>query len=184
MKQKTALLVMDMQMGILQNFPNTDQVVEKIAEAITKARSNDIQVFYVTLAFRPGAPEIHPGNQVFQPFKEKLAQVSMESYSAIHPDLAPKEHDIQFHKKRFSAFTGSDLELVLRSQGINHLVLTGVATSGVVLSTLREAADKDYMLTVLTDGCADRDEEVHQVLTTKVFPRQAMVIAVAKWNPA
>ena len=49
-------------------------------------------------------------------------------------------------KLRASAFTGSDLEIILRAQGINHLVLSGLVTSGVVLSTLLEAADKDYIL--------------------------------------
>ena len=84
-------------------------------------------------------------------------------------------------KRRVSAFSGSDLEVVLRSLGVSHLVLTGIATSGVVLSTTREAADKDYRITVLADCCADRDEEVHRVLTTKVFPRQADVRSVEEW---
>jgi nicotinamidase-related amidase len=75
----------------------------------------------------------------------------------------------------------SDLEVVLRSCGIQHLILSGIATGGVVLSTLREAADKDYKITVLSDCCADRDEEVHRVLTTKVFPRQADVITSKEW---
>jgi len=60
-------------------------------------------------------------------------------------------------------------------------VLSGVATSGVVLSTLREAADKDYQITVLADGCGDGDEEVHRVLTTKVFLPQANVVNVKEW---
>jgi nicotinamidase-related amidase len=84
-------------------------------------------------------------------------------------------------KRRVSAFTGSDLEVVLRGQGIQHLVLTGIATSGVVLSTLREAADKDFQLSVIADCCADADEEVHRVLTSKVFPRQAEVINLDQW---
>ena len=71
---------------------------------------------------------------------------------------------------------------MLSAFGISHLVLTGIATSGVVLSTLREAADKDYRITVLSDCCADRDEEVHRVLTTKVFPNQADVLTVAEWT--
>jgi nicotinamidase-related amidase len=80
-----------------------------------------------------------------------------------------------------SAFTGSDLEVMLRSFEIKHLVLCGISTSGVVLSTVREAADKDYRITVLSDCCADRDEEVHRVLTTKIFPRQAEVITLEEW---
>ena len=83
-------------------------------------------------------------------------------------------------KRRVSAFTGSDLDVVLRGLGAGTLVLTGIATSGVVLSTLRQAADLDYGLTVLAD-CLDADPEVHRVLTGKVFPRQAEVSTVAQW---
>jgi nicotinamidase-related amidase len=61
-------------------------------------------------------------------------------------------------------------------------VLAGIATSGVVLSTVRQAADMDYRLTVLSDGCLDADPEVHRVLTEKVFPRQAEVSTVAEWT--
>ena len=71
---------------------------------------------------------------------------------------------------------------MLRAQDISHIVLTGVATSGVVLSTIREAADKDYHITVLSDCCADADEEVHRVLTTKVFPRQTEVMTAEEWR--
>ena len=85
-------------------------------------------------------------------------------------------------KRRVSAFTGSDLEVVLRSGEVDSLVLTGIATSGVVLSTLRQAADLDYRLTVLADGCLDADPEVHRVLTEKLFPRQADVLAIADWT--
>jgi hypothetical protein len=102
----------------------------------------------------------------------------------IHPDVAPQPDDIIITKKRVSAFAGSDLDIVLRAGGIDHLVLTGIATSGVVLSTLRQAADLDFNLTVLTDGCLDSDPEVHRVLTEKVFPRQAEVITVADWIAA
>ncbi len=57
---------------------------------------------------------------------------------------------------------------MLRSLQVESLVLTGIATSGVVLSTLRQAADLDHGLTVLREGCADRDDEVHRVVLDKV----------------
>jgi nicotinamidase-related amidase len=97
------------------------------------------------------------------------------------PLITPEGNDVVVTKRRVSAFTGSDLEVVLRGGEIDHLVLCGIATSGVVLSTLREAADKDYRLTVLADLCADMDAEVHAVLTGKVFPRQARVMSGADW---
>ena len=84
-------------------------------------------------------------------------------------------------KRRVSAFAGSDFDVVLRAANIDTLVLTGIATSGVVLSTLRQAADLDYRLVVLADAFLDGDAEVHRVLTEKVFPRQAEVLTVDRW---
>jgi nicotinamidase-related amidase len=84
--------------------------------------------------------------------------------------------------RRVSAFAGSDLDVVLRAGNVDHLMLTGIATSGVVLSTVRQAADPDFRLTVLSDGCLDNDPEVHRILTEKVFPRQAEVMTVSAWT--
>ena len=99
----------------------------------------------------------------------------------MHERVAPLASEAVVIKRRVSAFSGSDLAEVLRGSGIDTLVLTGIATSGVVLSTLRQAADLDYRLVVLAVACADADPEVHRVLTEKVFPRQAEVIDVADW---
>ena len=101
--------------------------------------------------------------------------------SRVHPAVAPAPGDVVVSKRRVSAFAGSDLDIVLRAGGIHSLVLAGIATSGVVLSTLRQAADLDYRLTVLADGCLDADPEVHQVLLHKVFPRQAEITTIADW---
>ena len=62
---------------------------------------------------------------------------------------------------------------------IETLILTGIITSGVVLSTLSHAADVDYRLLVVGDCCSDGDEEAHRGLLVKVFPRQATVTTAA-----
>jgi len=172
---------MDMQMGIIGTMPDTGELIGNVAKAIANARDKKIPVIYVVVGFRQGAPEINLNNKSFAAGKEKFAITNMDEFMEIHPEIAPVAGEIKVIKRRISAFTGSDLEVVLRAFGTRHLVLTGVATSGVVLSTIREAADKDFLLTVLDDCCADRDEEVHQVLTTKVFPRQADVLSVDQW---
>ncbi|XZF16036.1 cysteine hydrolase family protein [Chitinophagaceae bacterium MMS25-I14] len=181
MQNSTALLVMDMQMGILNNFPAAAPLISQVSKAIAHAREKQIPVIYVTVGFRQGAPEASMNNKTFSGIKERMAHINVDEFSQVHPDLAPQAGEVQVMKRRVSAFTGSDLEVILRAQHIQHLVLTGIATSGVVLSTLREAADKDYRLTVISDCCADGDEEVHRVLTTKVFPRQADVVMLEEW---
>lgn len=181
-QQNTALLVMDMQAAILSMLPSPEVVIAQVNQAIAKARQNHVPVIYVAVGFRQGSPEISPDNKGFSAARERFTNADMQEFIKIHPALAPQADEVSVVKRRVSAFTGSDLEVVLRAKGIKHLVLTGVATSGVVLSTLREAADKDYSITVLADCCADGDEEVHRVLLTKVFPRQADVVNVDEWE--
>jgi nicotinamidase-related amidase len=82
-------------------------------------------------------------------------------------------------KTRVGAFSTTDLADQLAARGIDTVVLSGIATSGVVLSTIRDAADHDYRLFVLADCCGDRDEEVHRLLLDRVFVRQADTIESA-----
>ncbi|MDB4983972.1 MAG: cysteine hydrolase [Patescibacteria group bacterium] len=174
---------MDMQMGILGNYLDADELLDRVSVAIEKARTKGIPVMYVHLGFRPGGPELNPENRFFQRFKrEEFTPAFMERFMQIHPKIAPKDGDIIIEKRRVSAFSGSDLEVILRAQGIKHLILSGISTSGVVLSTTREAADKDYKITILSDCCADSDKEVHEVLLEKVLNRQAEVVRVEDWK--
>jgi nicotinamidase-related amidase len=182
---KMALLVMDVQVGIVTRYAQMGDVdfLTPISAAITAARAATIPVIYVHVAFRPGYPEVSSRNKAFSAIKQQQASLSaVMTATEIHPAIAPQPTDIVVTKRRVSAFSGSDLEVVLRSQDISHLVLCGIATSGVVLSTLREAADKDYQLTVLADCCVDNDEEVQRVLLSKVFPRQAEVVQASTWR--
>ena len=179
--QNTALLIMDMQVGILQNFSEAAALLNSVAKAINHARSKKIPVIYVRVGFRQGAPEISMNNKSFSAGGSNFTTMDMEAFMKIHSDITPQADEVVVTKRRVSAFTGSDLEVVLRSKNIHHIILTGISTSGVVLSTIREAADKDYRITVLSDACADRDEEVHRVLTTKIFPRQAEVLTTGAW---
>ena len=180
--QNTALLVMDMQGGILANLPDPAPLADNVAKAIDSARTRNIPVIYVVVGFRPGLPEISDNNKVFSASRERFTAMGMDAFMKIHPNLTPRDGEVTVIKRRFSAFTGSDLEVILRSFGVQHIVLSGVSTSGVVLSTTREAADKDYRITVLADCCADSDPEVHRILTIKIFPRQAEVLTVEEWS--
>jgi len=182
--KNTALLVMDVQEAIIGMLgKSVDAYIDALSNAIKKARANNMPVIYVVVGFRNGYPEISPSNKSFSMIKKSPdRKFDTEEAMKVHSAVAPAKGDVTVIKKRVSAFTGSDLEVLLRSMGIKHIVLTGISTSGVVLSTLREAADKDYTITVLSDCCADTDEEVHRVLTTKIFPRQANVVQSTEWD--
>ncbi|HEY2854910.1 MAG TPA: isochorismatase family cysteine hydrolase [Gemmatimonadaceae bacterium] len=170
---RIALLVMDVQPGVIDRIEDKDRYLARATTVVEHARAQGMRVIHVVVAFRPGAPE---ANEMFRAHASWLV--------GAQPVMTPGDGDTVVTKKRVSAFTGSDLEVLLRANGIRHLVLCGIATSGVVLSTLREAADKDYQVTVLSDLCADMDAEVHRVLLEKVFPRQAAVVTTAEWIDA
>jgi nicotinamidase-related amidase len=178
-----ALLVMDVQAGTVKRLKDPGPLIKALSRAVETARAQKIPVIYVVVGFREGYPEVSPSNKSFSAIRANPGfSLDREETFAVYPAVAPAPGEVVVVKKRISAFTGSDLEVILRAGGITSLVLTGIATSGVVLSTLREAADKDFRVTVLSDCCADADEEVHRVLMTKVFPRQAEVMESADWK--
>jgi nicotinamidase-related amidase len=181
----TALLVMDVQQGVVGRVGDAaGPLLDALGRAVAAARAAGVPVLHVRVAFRDGAPEIDTRNRIFAALAHAGGYGEHDPGTQIHPAVRPAPGEAVIVKKRVSAFTGSDLEVVLRSLGVSRLVLAGIATSGVVLSTLRQAADLDYLLTVLSDGCADADAEVHRVLLEKVFPRQADVCTVEEWRAA
>jgi nicotinamidase-related amidase len=178
----TALLLMDLQTDILGRFGNDPGFVPRINAAAETARSVGFPVLWVKVGFRHGYPEVSSRNKNFSALTTSGALVDTDPGTDLHSDLEVRDTDVVVVKKRVSAFAGSDLEVVLRAAEVDSLVLAGVATSGVVLSTLRQAADMDFRLTVLADGCLDADDEVHRVLTEKVFARQGEVTTVEAWS--
>lgn len=181
---KTALLCLDFQNGIVKGIIGENP--EKLApvhKAIEFARKNNIQIIHSVVKFRPGFPEVTLNNKMFSFIKEKGAfGLDTEEGTAVHESVALQGSDLLVTKRRVSAFKGSDLEVILSAKGITHLVFSGISTSGVILSTVREAADKDFKLTVLSDAVYDGDSETHNLLLTKVFPRQADIVTVEDWT--
>lgn len=176
----TALLVMDMQSGILDMLPDSkDALIAQTSKLIEAARKASVRVIYVVVAFRPGYPEVSPRNAGFAPIRESGRFISGTPATEVHPALAPRADEPVITKHRVSAFMGTDLDMILRAHAVETLVLAGISTSGVILSTTRHAADADYRITIVEDACADHDAEVHRVLMEKVFARQASVVKTA-----
>jgi nicotinamidase-related amidase len=180
----TVLLVMDYQQGIVERAGGAGggDALAAAVRAVAAARTAGVPVMFVRVAFRPGYPEAAAANRVFAGVKQSGDTMTQDHPATqIHAALAPRPDEPVILKRRVSAFSGSDLDVLLRGAAADSLVLAGISTSGVVLSTLRQAADLDYRLTVLADACADTDPEVHRILTGKVFPRQADVTTADEW---
>ena len=176
--ERTAVLIMDYENDIVGMFPEgvRGSLIERANAILKKARQAKIQVIYVAVRFREGYPEISPQNKLFSGLKKTGLLVEGTPGAEIDSRLAPQPGDIVVTKRRVGAFYTTDLETILRSKNISKLVMFGLSTSGVVLSTVRWAADMDYSMAVVSDACADFDPEVNRVLMEKVFPWQATVV--------
>ncbi len=176
-REHTALLIMDYQQEIVTRFGDANRgLLDRAASVLAVARAAGVPIIYVVVRFREGYPEISPQNRSFARIGEAGTLREGSPGADIHPQVAPRPGEVIVVKRRVGAFSTTDLETVLRARELRTLLLLGIATSGVVLSTVRWAADLDYTLVVVEDCCADSDEEVHRVLTQKVFPRQALVV--------
>jgi len=178
-RTRTAVLIMDYQVAILSNFPDADAVLgtaERVLAAVRDGSENPL-IVYVVVGFRPAFPEVSANNKAFASIRDSGRFAPGDPSTRIHDRVAPRDRDVIVTKHRFGPFQGTDLEMVLRANGIDTLVLLGLSTSGVVLSTVRYAADADFRIVVVRDGCGDPDAEVHTVLMDKVFPRQAEVVS-------
>lgn len=177
---RTAVLCMDYQNGIVANIKD-QEVLPRAASVLKQARAAGLPVIYIRVGFRPGFPEVSPRNAAMGAIKSSPERQKMFSGSGqeIHESVAPGASDIVITKHRYGAFSGTDLEMILRAKDIDTLIIFGFSTSGVVLSTVRHAADADYRIIIIKDCCADPDPEVHACLMDKVFPRQATIVSAA-----
>ena len=177
--KRTALLSMDLQNTVVSIYTkNEPEFLARVATVLKSARERGLCVMHVQVGFRPGLPEVSPRNQFFGAIKNspQWQQIFQGPSGAIHSDVAPLDDEVVITKRRVSAFTGTDLDMILRANEIDTLILLGIATSGVVLSTLLHASDADYQLFVVKDCCTDQDSEVHACLTERLFPRRATVL--------
>ncbi|WKE69772.1 cysteine hydrolase family protein [Streptomyces sp. WP-1] len=178
---RTALLAMDLQGGILPLVPEPDALVERVKGAIADVRAAGGTIGYVRVAFTEDDwAAIPETNKSFSPLAAAKRNHHEDPDTQVDARIAPEDGDIVVRKVRIGAASTTDLYERLRERGIDTLVLSGISTSGVVLSTLIDAADRDYRVIVLSDGVADRDQEVHRVLLEKVFPMRSYVIDIAR----
>jgi nicotinamidase-related amidase len=172
----TAFLFMDFQNGVMARLGDrAPALFARAATVLEAARAAGAGVVFVRVAFRAGHPELGDHHPMAAVVKAAGGFLLDAPETQIAATLAPRPTEPIVVKHRVGPFVGTDLAPILSARRAATLVLLGVATSGVVLSTVRHAADLDYRILVVEDGCADPDPEVHRVLMEKVFPRQATV---------
>jgi nicotinamidase-related amidase len=178
---RTAVLSMDCQAGIVSIYTRDgkDAFLARAASVLNHARAAGMTIIHIQVGFRPGLPEVSSRNALFGAIKssEQHQKLFLEPHGAIPETIAPRDDEIVITKHRISAFAGTDLAMILRANDIDTLVLFGIATSGVVLSTLIEASDADYRLAVIADCCADLDPALHDCLVQRFFPTRGSVVS-------
>jgi nicotinamidase-related amidase len=173
--KRTALLTLDFQMGTLGLLPGAEAILPNAARAVEFARKQQYLLIHVGIGFAEGYPELSDVESVFKLLKQNNLFVIGTPSAEFHGAIA-RPDELVIRKQRVGAFSENQLHMILRARGIENLVFFGITTSGIPLST--RAFDLDYSSVVLMDACFDADEEVHRLLTGKVFPAQATVLTV------
>ncbi|MFG7942431.1 cysteine hydrolase family protein [Streptomyces cacaoi] len=152
-------------------------VLERAAAAAGLARERNIPLVHVTVGFSAGYPEWPAHSPVFAPCRdEKRLQLGTWG-TEQHETVRPHPGEVLIAKHRLSPFHGTALDVLLRSQGVDRLLLCGVSTDLVVLSAAREAHDRDYRVEVLEDAVAAADPALHRA-AVDLLARTATVTSV------
>jgi nicotinamidase-related amidase len=180
---RSALLVMDYQNGIISRVENGDELLAIARNLIRTFREHGGTVGYVRVAFADGdwdgVPESSHMAKRVRSYAGDGSPLHVDSEATQIPEeIAPQDGDIVVIKKRVGPFLTTDLQEQLHVRGIDTLVLAGISTSGVVLSTVRDAHDRDFRVIVLSDACADPNPEAHDFLIGTIFPHQVDVTTV------
>ncbi len=155
--KRTALVNVDMQNCFVEGYPISAPdglaVLERINHLAAACRNAGILVIHTRNVFRPDGSNIGILGQFDPLIKTGILNQGSEA-AVLHKRLVLDPHDILLDKPRFGAFHGTDLELILRSRGIDTLIITGIATNVCCETTAREAAVRDFQVFFLSDGTA------------------------------
>jgi nicotinamidase-related amidase len=164
--QRVALLVYDMQVGILSQIKNADQVTRQVLKVLTAARDARVRVFF---SRHLSLPKELMG--MFQ-FRMAMTWQRADSPEQVNPwflrdapgfqitlELLPRPSEGVFDKLTMSAFEGTWLDFALRDCGINALIIVGVATEIGIEPTARHGADLGYIPVLVTDACGAGNEQ-------------------------
>lgn len=173
MRPLTAYLVLDLvndlidPAGKLGTAPFCLEVVRrnvlvKTAEALARARAAGVIPVFVRPEFSVGYPEAPRHSPLFRQLAEIGAFTRGSWGSSVHDLVRPLPDETDIAKHRIGAFSGTPLDALLRGAGIERLFISGVSTNFVVTTTVRQAHDLDYSVSVIEDCCSASSEAEHQ----------------------
>ncbi|ORY03448.1 Isochorismatase hydrolase [Basidiobolus meristosporus CBS 931.73] len=178
----TAFLFLDFQEDIVAGWNNTDprkhQFLSDSRRLFREVHGKGIPVIAVKQEFRPGHIDIHPNNALFQRRKQANQLVEGTYGARFVRGMSPRKGDIVIVKRRVDAFFGSDLDTVLRSLGVEHIIISGCFATGSVFGTLRGGVDRDYKVTVVKETANDANSAAWELLTTRMMPAQGNVVSL------
>lgn len=173
---KTALLVMHYQTDILALFPSVAPTLLANTRALCDAaRAKGVSVYFAKFHFSHGYPEVSPLNKNGQGVK----QLGLFVEDQISPELGRQANEPIIVAHRASVFFGTDLQVRLSAQGIDTLIMAGIASTGVMLSSVAYASDADFRLFTVKDCCYDPDQVVHDHLFATAFESRTTVLSLA-----
>jgi len=146
-------------------------------QALTYAREHDWLTIFIKVGFDKNYHAQPKGSPLFGQVDQVRALEFGSFGTEFHEDLNVLSGDCVIKKPRVSAFYGTALEAVLRSNKIEHLYLCGVSTSWAIQSAARDAHDRDYRLTVIEDACAASCRDEHQ-MSIQMLSRIAEIVTV------
>jgi nicotinamidase-related amidase len=153
--------------------------VANTAEAIRKAREAGVKIGYVRIGFSADYRECPPNSRIFQGAK-KAGMFKLGGWGTeVHPALAPQPGDFDIIKHRVSPFYATSLEAILQARQIKRLYVSGVSSSGAVLSAAKDGHDRGYDVFVLDDCCCALNESQHQAVIDQV-KRMTTVLTAAE----
>jgi nicotinamidase-related amidase len=174
---RTALLVMHYQTDIMELFPSVaPTLLANTRQLCDAARARGVQVYFAKFHFSPGYPEVSPLNKNGQGVK----QLGLFVHDRVSPELGQKPDEPTVIAHRASVFFGTDLQVRLSGQGVDTLIMAGVASTGVMLSSIAHASDADYRLFTVKDCCYDPDPVVHEHLFATAFESRTTVLSLAE----
>ena len=186
-----AVIVYDMQIGVLRQLPDGADAVERVSQVLTAARSGGYPVFYTRHMSLPprlmGLAQSRTAmawQHVDDPEKVESWFLRDTPGFQIAPELSPRDDEAVFDKLAMSAFAGTPLEMALRDLGIHAFAIVGVALEIGIAPTVWHAVDLGLIPVVVADACGGRDRPAMQrVLESIRFSGDALLTDIAALTP-